>query len=113
VNREPTNISAREEDGCDNEGVSSERQSRSPDGEHGLIVQLIERRIAKGRKEDLVDQIGGELAAATVAKNDPFVVEDRDRTRTERRQTLANDLLFRLQIIFSGWHVCIRALRGA
>ena len=83
VNGEPANVAAGKEDRCDNEGVGGECEPRSADGEHGLIVELIENGIVKGREEDLVDQVGGELAAATVSEDDLFVVEDRQRAGTE------------------------------
>ena len=47
MNGKPANISARKKDRCDNERVSGKSQPGTTDGEHGLVIELIEGRIVK------------------------------------------------------------------
>ena len=52
----------------------------------GLVVELVEGGIAEGGQEDLVDEVGGELAAAAVAEHDLLVLEDGDGAGAEERR---------------------------
>jgi hypothetical protein len=52
VNRAPADIAARKKDWRYDEGVGGEGEPRAADGDHGLIVEPVERGIAKDRNTD-------------------------------------------------------------
>ena len=83
IDGKSADVAARKEDGRHDERVGGEGQACAIDLEDGLVVELVQRRIGEGRKENLLDKLGGELSAAAMAKHNLFVLEDREGTRTE------------------------------
>ena len=104
VDGETADVAAGKEDRRDDKGVGGEGEARVADGEHGLIVELVEHGIAEGGQKDFVDEVGGELAAAAMAEHDLLVLVDRDGAGAEQRR----DGGLRLRCCFSlvgvfGW----------
>src|SRR5580700_894049 len=83
VDGEGADVAAGKEDGGDDKGVGGKGETRAGDVEDRLVVHAVEGGIAEAGDEDLVDELGGELAAAAVAEDDLGVVEDRQRAGAE------------------------------
>ncbi len=70
IDREPADVAAGEEDRRDHEGIGRERKACTVDRDNCLVVEFVENRVLERGKKNLIDQLGGQLAAASMAEND-------------------------------------------
>ena len=84
VNGERADVAARKEERRDHVRVRRERQPRALDVDHSLVVEAVEDRVAEGGQEQSFDELRRQHAPAAVAEQDLLVIQDRQRTGSER-----------------------------
>lgn len=84
VDGELADVAAGEEERTDDVRIRCERETRAAGGENGAVVLGVECGVGEGGAEDLVDEVLGESAAATVADGDFGAMGERHRAGGER-----------------------------
>ena len=84
VDREVADVAAGEEQRRDDIRVRGEREPDPADGDHGLVVALVEDLVAERGKKAAREQLGRHLPAAAVSEQDAVAVAEREGTTRER-----------------------------